>query len=154
MRVTGSHHLTAVLKYLHVADDVLRPKVTILIRPLVDDDLDIIGLHSRKRQAVVRRETEHATDAALAFCNDQTIIVDLAVRRIRLQCREVVIKYKCRFVIRIFAIAGSLVRRTQITRRIVTWRDLSVRFFLLPLPRTFCTVRRNDEPLARSEERR
>ena len=75
--------------------------------------------------------------------------VDLTARNIRLQRCKVVVKNERRFVIGIFISAGSLICGTEITLRIVFWRELGIGLLLLALPGTLCTVRRDDYPLAR-----
>ena len=97
---------------------------------------------------MVRRKAQHATDAPFAFGDYQIAFGDLTVRRIRLQGGKVIVEYKRVFVVRIFISAGAFVCGAQIALRVVSRRDVLIRFFLLALPGPFCSVRRDDEPLA------
>jgi len=120
-----------------------------LLSPDVDDSFDVRCLHSRQRQAVIRRKTNHATDASLAPRDHQVIYIYLACRHIRLQRREIVIENERSFVIGICMITGALVTGTEITCWVVLRQNFGVGLFLLTLPRPLCTVRRDDQPLAR-----
>lgn len=98
---------------------------------------------------MVRRKTEHSTDALFALCDYQVANFYLAGGHVYLQRGKVVTENKGVFIIGVSITASPFVSRTQVTRRVVMWREVCIRLFLLPLPRPFCSVRRNDYPLAR-----
>jgi len=148
MRIAGAHHRAAVFKNLHMLDEGLSGKLSVLRSPRLHHGLDLRNGHARKRQAVVRMEAEHTAYPALLLCTQQPRSGRGRHRRIRQQSGIVVIECEYRCVIGIPVPPSAFIPGAEIAFRVVMERSGSFRLPRLSLPRTLCPVRRDEHPVA------
>ena len=61
--IAGAHHGPAVLKYLHVLDEVLAAKFLILLGPCIDNRANLLSGHAGQSERVVGVVAENLADA-------------------------------------------------------------------------------------------
>src|SRR5215472_10580460 len=147
MRVAGAHDGATILKNLNVIDPRNIPQVEVLLNPEVDDASDFLLRHQSHGEIVSLGETYNPADSALAARKHQKVVVEVCGRRVRAEGGKVVVENEGGFVTRVAQPAGARVSGAKVALGVVGFsrglRDL----FHLALPRTVCSLRRNQDPL-------
>jgi hypothetical protein len=102
---------------------------------------------------VPRREATNSADSALGLGYDQSLLSDICLnwndvffKRLRPDCRIVIVKNKSGRVRRITLTLGASVSRAKITRGVVRRLVVFMRILYGPLPGPLCAMGRNQDP--------
>ena len=114
MGIAGAHHLSAVLKDLHVTNARRSAELAELLPPASNYLFDLFRGHRGQRQVMTRRKAHDTANAGLAFCHEQACCIHVEPARGGgwLQRSEIVFEDKGVYVCGILLASGALVSRT------------------------------------------
>src|SRR6516164_2717364 len=114
MRVAGAHHRAPIFENLHIPDPRLRLEIDRLLAPGFYNALDCAAIHLRQRQIVARRKADYAADPTLALRNEEAVIVEQAMLRIRNERRKIVIEHEGGLIRGVPNASGPFIAGTQV----------------------------------------
>ncbi len=115
VRIACAHHLAAIFEDLNISHPGHRSELFILLAPGLDHLFDRRIVHTRNRQVMKRRKTQHSGDTRFGFGDQEFPLIVSTQWRIGQQRGKIVIEGECAGVLRVTVAPGSHISGTQIT---------------------------------------
>ncbi len=148
MRIGATHDRAPVLENLNVTDVVPPAQSTEFIAPDIDHGGGPVHAQAGHGEIMAGGIADNPADARFRLGHQQAVRLGRAFGRFRHQCGKIVGKDKGSIIVGIDRAARPLVAGAQIAGRVVPRQHGTVRFLLLPLPRSLGAMRRHQHPLA------